>query len=85
MEGYFTFQWCSRGEGQIGGGCRMGGISFDVGRGFEKNRWMGGGAPMHPPEWETLKPSIKKGLLKEMEGVNDNASAFMHQNIEINK
>ena len=25
------------------------------------------------------KPFIKKGLLEEMEGVNDNASEFMHQ------
>ena len=28
---------------------------------------------------------IKKGLLEEMEGVNDNASAFMHLNIKTNK
>ena len=31
------------------------------------------------------KPFIKKGLLEEIEGVNDNASAFMHLNIKINK
>ena len=31
------------------------------------------------------KPFIKKGLLEEMEGVNDNASAFMHLNIKTNK
>ena len=37
-----------------------------------------------PPLWETLKPFIKKGLLEEMEWVDDNASAFMHLNIKIN-
>ena len=37
------------------------------------------------PLWETLKPFIKKGLLEEMEGVNDNASAFMHLNVKANK
>ena len=37
------------------------------------------------PLWETLKPFIKKGLLEEMEGVNDNTSAFMHLNIKTNK
>ena len=31
------------------------------------------------------KPFIKKGSLEEMEGVNDNASAFMHLNIKANK
>ena len=31
------------------------------------------------------KPFIKKGLLEEMEKVNDNASAFMHLNIKTNK
>ena len=31
------------------------------------------------------KPFIKKSLLEEMEGVNDNASAFMHLNIKANK
>ena len=31
------------------------------------------------------KPFIKKGLLEEMEGVNDNANAFMHLNIKTNK
>ena len=31
------------------------------------------------------KPFIKNGLLEEMEGVNDNASAFMHLNIKTNK
>ena len=30
------------------------------------------------------KPFIKKGSLEEMEGVNDNASAFMHLNIKTN-
>ena len=30
------------------------------------------------------KPFIKKSLLEEMEGVNDNASAFMHLNIKTN-
>ena len=63
----------------------MGSIGFDGG-GFEKNRWMGGGcSPAAPPLWETLKPFIKKGLLEEMEWVNDNASAFVHLNIKINK
>ena len=28
------------------------------------------------------KPFIKKGLLEEIEGVNDNASGFMHVNIK---
>ena len=42
-------------------------------------------APPPPPIWETLKPFIKKGLLEEMEGVNDNASAFMHLNVKANK
>ena len=37
-----------------------------------------------PPLWETLKPFIKKGLLEEMEWVDDNASAFVHLNIKIN-
>ena len=31
------------------------------------------------------KPFIKKGSLEEMEGVIDNASAFMHLNIKTNK
>ena len=31
------------------------------------------------------KPFIKIGSLKEMEGVNDNASAFMHLNIKAKK
>ena len=31
------------------------------------------------------KAFIKKGLLEQMEGVNDNASAFMHPNIKTNK
>ena len=31
------------------------------------------------------KPFIKKGLLEEMERVNDNARAFMHLNIKTNK
>ena len=31
------------------------------------------------------KPFIKKSLLEEMEGVNDNASAFTHINIKTNK
>ena len=31
----------------------------------------------------TLRPFIKKGLLEEMEGVDDNASAFMHLNTKI--
>ena len=30
-------------------------------------------------------PLIKKGLLELMEGVNDNASAFMHLDIKTNK
>ena len=31
------------------------------------------------------KPFLKKGLLEEMERVNDNASAFIHLNIKTNK
>ena len=31
------------------------------------------------------KPFIKKGSLEEMEGVNDNASAFMHLNVKAKK
>ena len=31
------------------------------------------------------KPFLKKGSLEEMEGINDNASAFMHLNIKANK
>ena len=31
------------------------------------------------------KPFIKNSLLEEMEGVNDNASAFMHLNIKTNE
>ena len=31
------------------------------------------------------KPFIKKGLLEDMEGVNDNASAFIHLKIKANK
>ena len=31
------------------------------------------------------KPFIKKSSLEEMEGVNGNASAFMHLNIKANK
>ena len=38
-----------------------------------------------PPSLLHNKPLIKKGLLEEMEGVNDNASVFMHQNIKTNK
>ena len=30
-------------------------------------------------------PFIKKGLLEEIKGVNDNAGAFMHLNIKANK
>ena len=57
----------------------MGGISFD-GRVFEKNRWMGGGcSPRTMGNPETLC------LLEEMEGVNDNAGAFMHLSIKTNK
>ena len=41
--------------------------------------------PCALPLWETLKPFIKKDFLEEMEGVNDNASAFMHLHVEINK
>ena len=54
--------------------------------GFEKNCWMGGGAPLPHATLlrETPKPFIKNGLLEEMEGVNDNTSAFMHLNIKIN-
>ena len=39
--------------------------------------------PKSPPSRSfTIKPFIKKVLLEEMEGVNDNASAFMHLNIQ---
>ena len=31
------------------------------------------------------QPFIKKGLLEQMEGVNDNVGAFMHLNIKANK
>ena len=31
------------------------------------------------------KSVVKKGLLEEMKGVNDDASAFMHLNIKANK
>ena len=31
------------------------------------------------------KAFIKKGTLEEMEGVNDNATAFMHLNMKANK
>ena len=45
-----------------------GGASVLMGGGFEKNRWMGEGAPSCPPLLrETMKPSIKKSLLEEME------------------
>ena len=66
-----------------------GGIGFD---GEVRKKSMDGGMPpppmhpMPPPQlWETLKLFIKKGLLEEMESVNDNASAFVHLNIKINK
>ena len=38
-----------------------------------------------PPPSSSLhnKAFIKKGLLEEIEGVNDNASAFMHLNLKI--
>ena len=36
-------------------------------------------APLHN------KPFIKKGSLEEMEGVNDNARAFMYLNVKANK
>ena len=44
--------------------------------------------PPHPnPPRKPLhnKSFIKNGLLEEMEGVNDNASAFMHLNVKANK
>ena len=31
------------------------------------------------------EPFIKKGSLKEIEGVDDNASAFMHRNVKTNE
>ena len=37
-----------------------------------------------PPSPLHNKPFIKKGLLEEIEGVNDNASEFMHLNIKTN-
>ena len=63
------------------GGAPWGGIGFDGGAGSKKIAGWGG----VPPLWETLKPFIKKCLLEEMEGVNDNFSAFMHLNMKINK
>ena len=66
----------------------MGSIGFDGGGEVRKKSldggW-GGCSPAAPPLWETLKPFIKNGLLEEMEWVNDNASAFVHLNIKINK
>ena len=40
-----------------------------------------------PPPHSLLhkEPFIKKGSLKEIEGVDDNASAFMHRNVKINE
>ena len=37
-----------------------------------------------PPSPLHNNPFIKKGLLEEIEGVNDNASEFMHLNIKTN-
>ena len=39
--------------------------------------------PPHSPLHK--KPFIKKGSLKEIEGVDDNASAFMHRNVKTNE
>ena len=49
--------------------------------GSKKIDGWGDAPPSHAPHalpqlWETLKLFIKKGLLEEMEWVNDNASAF---------
>ena len=41
-------------------------------------------APSFPPHYRN-KPFIKKSSLEEMEGVNDNARAFMHLNIKANE
>ena len=38
-----------------------------------------------PPSPFRNKPFVKNGSLEEIEGVNDNASAFMHLNIKANK
>ena len=38
-----------------------------------------------PPPPHNNKPFFKKGSLEVMEGVSDNASAFMHLNIKANK
>ena len=57
-------------------------VSVFMGRVSKKIAGWGKGC--HRPLWKTLKLFIKKGLLEEMEEVNDNASAFMHLNIEIN-
>ena len=42
-------------------------------------------AILHPPYALHKEPFIKKGSSKEMEGVNDNASGFMHLNIKTNE
>ena len=89
MEGYFMFQWegivfqmGGRGGSFLSWGGRAGnpwrGISFDGG---ELQEIVGWGAPPLPnmSNLETLC------LLEKMEGVNDNASAFMHLHIKINK
>ena len=63
------------------------GIGFDGGEGGVRKKLLdGGGAPLPHATLlrESPKPFIKNGLLEEMEGVNDNTSAFMHLNIKIN-
>ena len=39
--------------------------------------------PRHSPLHK--EPFIKKGSLKEIEGIDDNASAFMHRNVKTNE
>ena len=64
MDGYFTFQWAgcfSDGGGFIfkyggGGGGGPWGASVLMGRGVEKNCWIGGVSPHAPPLWETMLP-----------------------------
>ena len=64
MDGYFTFQWAgcfSDGGGFIfkcggWGGGGLWGASVLMGRGVEKNCWIGGVSPHAPPLWETTLP-----------------------------
>ena len=68
---------------KCGGGVSHGMTLILMG-GARKNCWMGEAPPHTPPTMGNPDTLIKKGLLEEMEGVNDNTSAFMHLNIKIN-